>query len=423
MQRSKAAVAVEVKQVIRALCTLLAASGLDRIPPPENFRRAKFGGGPEVEDQFWQLLADILLTSGLVSLEAGAQTDGAQNRKLVAVGLWQTGYHADWMCGSWERGEGGGGEEGGRLSSRDLLLALGWLLSTGKLEELLTRRVQKLDKTLLTPSPMNPQLNNMLSSDCGSLRRLHWLIGRLRYQGRTLLSMQEERTRLLHAVLFASIPTSVSSSSSDQRSTTLREECVRVQQLCHLLEAYLNWKRVEKVFWTWMDSVLDNHLTDPVEKHTHDASSGSAGMCHHGNRGLGKLDEMLMRQPTGQRRGRGDAEDIGERLQCGSNTSCLPLPSLPHAYRARLQTGRPVKHSGHTAEGTRGGAQTLDELPAWEAVQLLLQTEGLLLERRDKQRQANRMQLQEMIGRLDKLVLIPPQTCFNPQSADLLIQK
>ncbi|XP_037343194.2 tubulin epsilon and delta complex protein 1 isoform X2 [Pungitius pungitius] len=375
MQRSKAAVAVEVKQVIRALCTLLAASGLDRIPPPENFRRAKFGGGPEVEDQFWQLLADILLTSGLVSLEAGAQTDGAQNRKLVAVGLWQTGYHADWMCGSWERGEGGGGEEGGRLSSRDLLLALGWLLSTGKLEELLTRRVQKLDKTLLTPSPMNPQLNNMLSSDCGSLRRLHWLIGRLRYQGRTLLSMQEERTRLLHAVLFASIPTSVSSSSSDQRSTTLREECVRVQQLCHLLEAYLNWKRVEKVFWTWM------------------------------------------------RRGRGDAEDIGERLQCGSNTSCLPLPSLPHAYRARLQTGRPVKHSGHTAEGTRGGAQTLDELPAWEAVQLLLQTEGLLLERRDKQRQANRMQLQEMIGRLDKLVLIPPQTCFNPQSADLLIQK
>lgn len=52
MQRSKAAVAVEVKQVIGALCTLLAASGLDRVPPPENFRRAKFGGGPEVVRSF-----------------------------------------------------------------------------------------------------------------------------------------------------------------------------------------------------------------------------------------------------------------------------------------------------------------------------------------------------------------------------------
>lgn len=25
-------------------------------------------------------------------------------------------------------------------------------------------------------------------------------------------------------------------------------------QLCDLLEAYLNWKQVEKVFWTWMVS-------------------------------------------------------------------------------------------------------------------------------------------------------------------------
>uniref|UniRef100_G3PIM4 Tubulin epsilon and delta complex protein 1 domain-containing protein n=2 Tax=Gasterosteus aculeatus TaxID=69293 RepID=G3PIM4_GASAC len=417
MQRSKAAVAVEVKQVIGALCTLLAASGLDRVPPPENFRRAKFGGGPEVEDQFWQLLAGILLTSSLVSREADAETGGAaENRELVAAGLRQTGYHADWMCGSWGRGGGGRGEEGGRLSGRDLLLALGWLLSTGKLEELLTRRVQQLDKTLLTPSPVNPPPNNPLPSDCGSLRRLHWLIGRQRNQGRILLSMQEERTRLLHAVLFASIPSSVSS-SSDQSSTALREECVCVQQLCHLLEAYLNWKQVEKVFWTWMDSVLDNHLTNPVvEKHTHDASSGSAGICHHGNRGLGKLDERLMRLPTGQGRGRGDAEDIGERLQCGSDTSWLPpplpyLPSLPHVYRARLQTGRPGRHSSHPAEGSRGGVDTQDELPAWQAAQLLLQTEVLLLERRDKQRQANRMKLQEMIDRLDKLVLIPPQTC------------
>lgn len=72
-------------------------------------------------------------------------------RKLVAAGLWQTGYHADWMYGK-EEGEGG---EGGRFLSRDLLLALGWLLATGQLEKLLSKRVQKLDKKLLSPTPVN----------------------------------------------------------------------------------------------------------------------------------------------------------------------------------------------------------------------------------------------------------------------------
>lgn len=48
MERSKAAVSVEVKRVIGALCRLLAGLGLDPVPAPEAFRRAKFGGEPEV---------------------------------------------------------------------------------------------------------------------------------------------------------------------------------------------------------------------------------------------------------------------------------------------------------------------------------------------------------------------------------------
>nr|XP_033499310.1 tubulin epsilon and delta complex protein 1 [Epinephelus lanceolatus] len=419
MQRSKVAVSVEVKQVIGTLCRLLAATGLESVPAPENFRRAKFGGGPEVEDQFWQLLANILKVSGIVSCEASTQLGGATEcRKLVAAGLWQTGYHADWMYGR-EEGEGG---EGGRFLSRDLLLALGWLLATGQLEKLLSKRVQKLDKTLLSPTPVNLQLSSELQLDPACLRKLQWLVGCRRHQGRTLLSMQEERTRLLHAVFSASLPSSVSSPSSGQSSTVLRKDCVCMRQLCDLLEAYLSWKQVEKVFWTWMDSVMDCHLTDPgVKKPTH-APKGSVRVCHHGNQGLEKLEEMLLRLPTGQkgqRRGREDAEDRGEgedRLQGGWDTSCLPplpsslpcLPSCPDVYRARLQTERPVRHSSHPAEGPCGGAETPDELPAPRAVQLLLQTESLLLERRDRQRLANRMQLQELIGRLDELVLIPP---------------
>lgn len=163
-------------------------------------------------------------------------------RRLVAAGLWQTGYYADWMCDR-ER-------DGGRFSSRDLLLALGWLLATGSVEKLLTQRVLQLDKTLLTPThvcttnipayyaskpisvciclvrnfgifmkcfymcnlcvfQVSLQFTSGFQLDSVSLRKLQWLTGCLRHQGRTLLSMQEERARLLHAVRkFPSIRTS-----------------------------------------------------------------------------------------------------------------------------------------------------------------------------------------------------------------------
>lgn len=75
----------------------------------------------------------------------------SEYKTLVAAGLWQTGYYADWMYGR-EEGEG---EEGRNFSSKDLLLALGWLLATETLEKLLAQRVQQLDKTLLTSLPVS----------------------------------------------------------------------------------------------------------------------------------------------------------------------------------------------------------------------------------------------------------------------------
>ncbi|XP_008301214.1 uncharacterized protein C14orf80 homolog [Stegastes partitus] len=440
MQRTKASVSVEVKQVIGALCRLLAAVGVDSVPAPESFRRAKFGGGAE-EDQFWQLLSSILQKAGVVPSEAGSQL-GGEHRKWVAAGLWQTGYHADWMYES----EGGDAEGGRSLSSRDLLLALGWLLASGTLEKLLTQRVQQLDKTLLTSVPVNLHLSNEFQSDSASLRRLQWLTGCLRHQGRILLSMLQERTRLLHAVFSANL-SSTASSSSSQSSTVLKEDCSCIRQLCDLLEAYLNWTQVEKVFWTWMDSVVDCHLTGPVVKRPTHTPSGNLRVCHHGTWGLEKLEDMLLRLPTaqecnthtsirtqvsvfiasilyslssqeGQRRGRGDVKDRegGEKGQAGLDASFLPpfissLPSVPalsQVCRARLRVEKPVRHRSCTAEDVHSGAEAPCELPVSQAAEMLLHAETLLLERRDRQRQANRTQLQEMIGRQDLLVLIPP---------------
>nr|XP_020464236.1 uncharacterized protein C14orf80 homolog [Monopterus albus] len=410
MQRSKVSVSVEVKQVIGTLCRLLEATGLSAVPAPETFRRAKFGDGLEVESQFWQLLFDILHRSGIVYCKSSTQSrGGSEHRKLVVAGLWQTGYHADWM---YER-EAGEEEEGRSLSSKNLLLALGWLLATGTLEKLLAQRVQQLDQTLLTSVPENTQVACRLQFDMASLRRLQWLVGCLKHQGKTLMSMLEERTRLLHAVLSVSLPSTVSS-WSDQSSTALSDDCVRMQQLCDLLESYLNWKPVEKVFWTWMDSVVDWHFKDPVVKEPLHPPNVSTRKCHHGNQGLEKLEDMLLRLPTaqkGQRRGRGDGEVRGgERLQGGMDTSSLllslsSLPPYSQAHRASLQAVRTVKHSSYPAEGLYGRASTPGVLPSSEAAQLLLQT---VLERRDRQRLANRMQLQERIGRVEELVLIPP---------------
>ncbi|XP_029349927.1 tubulin epsilon and delta complex protein 1 [Echeneis naucrates] len=394
MRRSKASVSVEVKKVVGALCRLLAATGLNAVPTPETFRRAKFGEGVDVESQFWLLLANILQKTGVISSETSTQLP-EDLRKLVAAGLWQTGFYANWMHVK----EDGEEEEGTSFSSRDLLLALGWLLAAGTLEKLLTQRVQQLDKTLLTSISVNIQVSHELHSDSASLRKLQWLVGCLRHQRRILCFMLEERARLLHAVFSASPATTV---SSDHSSTVLQSDCVRMQQLCDLLEAYLNWKQEEKVFWTWMDSVLDCHLIDPVGK----KSTYTPSMFQDRNQGQDKLDEIPLRLPTtqeGQRRGREDTED----------RVVFPLPSLPtllQTHRIQLQVGKPVGHMMHSAERLHGREEAQDELSASQAVELLLQIEAVLLERRDKQRLANRMQMEEMIAELNELVLIPPLT-------------
>lgn len=84
------------------------------------------------------------------------------------------------------------------------------------------------------------------------------------------------------------------------------------------------------------------------------------------------------------------------------------MPSFPQVYRAKLQTEKPVRGSSRAVEGQHAGTGDPDELPSSQAAQLLCQTEALLLKRRDRQRLANRMHLQDLIGRLEDLVLIPP---------------
>ncbi|XP_012707592.2 tubulin epsilon and delta complex protein 1 isoform X1 [Fundulus heteroclitus] len=385
MQRSKAAAGVEVKRVIGALCRLLAALGLDPVPAPEAFRRAKFGGRPE-GDPFWQLLSSILHMSGIISSETSSQLRG-ELRKLVAAGLWQSGYHADWIYGA----------DAGSFCSRDLLLALGWLLAKGVLETLLAGRVEQLDQTLLSSAPEKPEVSADLELDAASLRRLQWLMGHLRHRGRTLLSTIGARTRALHEVLSSSQVCSAAPSAG-RSSAALTEDCFSLQQLCELLDAYVSWKQVEKVFWTWMDSVADRRLCDLRDRTSSQRVSHSLGACHQGKQ---RLEEML-RGPAQQDVKSGDADWAVASLP-PSLSSRLSAPSVHQVCRARLQAEQRLRRP---SEGPHGGAAAPGELPAPQAAQLLLQAETELLQRRDRRRLANRKQLQGLMGSLDQQVFI-----------------
>lgn len=84
------------------------------------------------------------------------------------------------------------------------------------------------------------------------------------------------------------------------------------------------------------------------------------------------------------------------------------VESLPLFYRPKLESDRPIKGSSRAVEGPQARPEAPSELPSSQVAELLCQTEALLIERRDKQRLANRMLLQDLIGQLEDLVLIPP---------------
>ncbi|XP_061649759.1 uncharacterized protein tedc1 isoform X4 [Phyllopteryx taeniolatus] len=298
----------------------------------------------------------------------------AEHRMLVSTGLWQSGYYAGWMYG----------REVGGVSSRELLLALGWVLAAGTLEKLLTQRVQQLDKILLPPILMKVEIPHDPLVECSSVRRLQWLIGCLKHQGRILLSMQDERASLLHAVFSTSLTSGLS--SSGQSCTALNE-----------------------------DSVVDYHVKDAVAKRPTQIVTRAADACHPGQLAVDKLEDVLLRLKTvqkGQKTGRGDVMDRKCRLQDTLDTdmcyleSFPPLLSVSQPYRARFQAEKTV--NSWSVKTLHGMVKETNELPVSQVVELLTHTERQLLEGRDTQRLANRIQLQEMIGRLNELVLITP---------------
>ncbi|XP_043413075.1 tubulin epsilon and delta complex protein 1 isoform X2 [Prionailurus bengalensis] len=241
-------------EAIAALSRTLPAG-----PSPEIFRRAKFDR-PEAAPALWQLLFRVL--SPLSANGASAPPAQEAQVRVVKSELHSQGYPRRALAQLPEDGSQG---------SRELLLALAWLLARGPLlERLLAQtRVRLGDEiplceceALARPGPPVPRVEADGPVD---IRHLQWLMGKLRFQWRKLITSQQEQCALL-----GKIHTYTRGCHSDRSlghlsvaETELLRDAEGGQQLLRRLEsenvrleAALHWRRQELVFWRWMDTVL-----------------------------------------------------------------------------------------------------------------------------------------------------------------------
>ncbi|XP_025247868.1 tubulin epsilon and delta complex protein 1 isoform X3 [Theropithecus gelada] len=195
-------------------------------PSPEIFRRAKFDR-PEATSALWQLLFRVL--SPLPAGNALASIALEVQARLVKSALCSQGYPRLALAQLPEDGSQG---------SRELLLALSWLLARGPVPEqmLAQTRVPLGDEMTVCQcealASLGPPAPHMEAEGPVDVRHVQWLMGKLRFRWRQLVSSQQEQCALLSKLL-----------------RTLERESRR-------LEAVLAWRRAEPVFWQWMDTVL-----------------------------------------------------------------------------------------------------------------------------------------------------------------------
>ncbi|XP_062378817.1 tubulin epsilon and delta complex protein 1 isoform X2 [Sardina pilchardus] len=468
MQREKS---VKAKEVIEGLIKFLSALEFDSVPCAETFRRAKFNKHDVVQNM-WDLLHNLLVKAVQLECKCQHSRPGAK-AWFVRSALWHCGYGARWVVAPQA-----GSCCGDAVGSRELLLAFGWMLSSGSLLEfLLGERVLQMQPLAVPPAqvcipgaPLVDLCEGGKGKECvcrgtggdgdGDLRRLQWEHGKLRHRWRSLLAAQEERAKLIHKVLsdMGSRPVSPSSAAlGTSDASPLSKELENTKRVNHLLEAYLQWKVLEPLFWRWMESVIDSQSADPCEEDTAPTPGGpggpagpfpAQGSCSGGDwvrRTQERLEALRLQTQTSlqarrdgssPRRGHGgqgrrhstspaadsdgkfleDDRQVVTRLQGFSAAStpasvdngfipCLHVRGRPAPHHPKLE---PSKHTPH-------GPEPPGKLQASEVIQELRAREAFLLGELEVARRANREALQEQASGLEGVIFIPPpKRCHTP---------
>ncbi|XP_042598525.1 tubulin epsilon and delta complex protein 1-like isoform X3 [Cyprinus carpio] len=420
MSREKS---VKVKEVITSLCKLLSALSVESIPTAEAFRRAKFNRKDAAVDM-WSFLSRLLQKAFALDCACRDSKDQDFDVQLLFVrsALCHCGYGAPWVVGPRSRSHI---EE---VGSRDLLLAFGWVLSSGNLLDfLLAEKVHQLDTLSsapkiaqgLTPGQLDvaahgPGADTTVKKD-QVLQALQWQYGKLRLQWKSLLSAQEERSKFTHRVISNISPSAVSqphvtgSHHSNTMSTALDE-----------------------------DSVIDSSFADASEELPVDWPPGERAVterCPHGDktrRAVRQLDKMLLRLQTELRArrieqstltltsqgGRQGASRLSESQKVEvekkvsgyleglhlTNTSAI----TSRGFLPCLQDPQPTKppHRFHTREP--GLAVTAGKLQASTALNELREREAVLQWQLEQLRQNMRVEMHRQASKMEGMVLIPP---------------
>ncbi|XP_069718565.1 tubulin epsilon and delta complex protein 1 [Phaenicophaeus curvirostris] len=252
---------------VGALCRALPPRAR---PGPDTLRRAKFDR-PQASLDFWRLLYALLK-----QIHGGkwAESDTIDNQiRFVKSALWYHGYGRPELYRLSSDGSAG---------SRELLLAFSWLLHRlDLLEQLLAHnRVKTGDETSVCTCEDDQRSSQKGTTETPpeyglegtvDVRYLQWLNGRLRFQWQGLHAQHQEQCSLLHKIhLFTS------GSHMDQilghfslTETDLVRHPENYKQLLQILEsetrqleAFLEWKQLEPVYWQWMETVLDNMVEE-----------------------------------------------------------------------------------------------------------------------------------------------------------------
>lgn len=289
-----------VREAIQTLSSLLSYYGLPKLPS-ETYRRAKFDNAAVVEDM-WTLLSYTCQLTILLPLcqheccccgdfEAVKKNMQALNsccdwtKLAVRKLLCSLGYSRPTFYSR------------GKCSSREALLAFGWVLHEQKLIERLRSMHLSVIKTCELPAAesatalvktlnnqsqlMKHEVESLLDSSgehslplqlC--LHRLEWIRGKVDCEWKSLLSTVRSYEKLAHLLHTATLDSSGKHLSVYelvllQNPEHLRATMDKLEKQLALSQAFVEWKQCAPWFWQWMESILDmeqQFWDDPLQE-------------------------------------------------------------------------------------------------------------------------------------------------------------
>ena len=262
----------QIRETIEALCTLLNNHCPDKISA-ESFRLAKFDK-KEATDLLWTTLHTVLTAESVKSSDQ-YHHDVAKFCKHV---MFRKGYRVNEFFRL---------PEDMSYGSRELLLALGWLMAK---EDVVTKFINKLEPLIFEDPPVDISLFEKIplpvvtdhctekptkkdSDTIDVADRLIFKYNRLNSSLKNLLATRSEYTKIvckLHLIPKASKShTSSHFSTQDIYFMRYPREMEKYQQrlewFCSYAKALVSWSTNELTFWKWMESVLDAKIQNATE--------------------------------------------------------------------------------------------------------------------------------------------------------------